>query len=85
VPEESLSTFRPWLAGQTLEEALFSAPGFDKPNADSVLAAEALAQSIAVSSEFPTIDAVARWFANLPADAEIQSCCNGSTRPNTAH
>jgi uncharacterized protein len=72
VPEDSLSTFRPWLAGQTLEEALFSAAGFDKPNADNVLTAEALAQSIAVRSEFPTIDAVARWFATLPAEAEVQ-------------
>lgn len=72
VPEDSLSTFRPWLAGQTLEEALFSAPGFDKPNANNVLAAQATAQSIPVSSEFPTIDATVRWFANLPSAAEVQ-------------
>jgi uncharacterized protein YbaP (TraB family) len=72
VARESLSAFCPWLAGQTLEEALFSAAGFDKPNADSVLAAQALARSIPASSEFPTIDSVARWFAKLPAEAEVQ-------------
>jgi hypothetical protein len=49
----------------------FFAAGFDKPSADNVLAAEARAQSIAVSSEFPTIDAVAHWFANLPYDAVV--------------
>jgi uncharacterized protein len=72
VPEESLSGFRPWLAGQTLEEALFSTPEFDKPNANNVLSAEATARSIPVSSEFPTIDAAARWFASLSPVAEVQ-------------
>ena len=31
VSQESLNILRPWLAGQTLEEALFSAAGFDNP------------------------------------------------------
>lgn len=72
VPLESLAHFRPWLAAQALEGALFSTPPFDKPNADQVLVAEAQSLSIAVSSEFPTLTDVTRWLAGLPAAAETQ-------------
>jgi uncharacterized protein len=72
VPVESLAHFRPWLAGQTLEGALFSAPPFNKRNADQVLTAEAQSLSIPVSSEFTTLEDTARWFAQLPPAVETQ-------------
>lgn len=72
VPLESLAHFRPWLAGQALEDALFSAPPFNKRNADQVLTAEAQSLSIPVSSEFTTLADAARWFAHLPPTVEMQ-------------
>jgi uncharacterized protein YbaP (TraB family) len=71
-PIESLSHFRPWLAAQTLENALFSAPPFNQLNADQVLVAEAQSLSIPVSSEFPTLTDVVRWLAGLTPAVEIQ-------------
>jgi uncharacterized protein len=72
VPLDSLAGFRPWLAAQALEGALFSAAPFNKPNADQVLVARAQSLSIPVSSEFPTLTAAARWFAGLSPTAEMQ-------------
>lgn len=72
VPVESLAHFRPWLAAQALEGALFSAPPFDKPNADQVLVAQAQSLSIPVSSEFTTLTDVTRWLAGLSPTAEMQ-------------
>lgn len=72
VPVESLAHFRPWLAAQALEGALFSAPPFDKLNADQVLVAEAQSLSIPVSSEFRTMTDAARWLAELPPTTEVQ-------------
>jgi len=72
LPLESLAPFRPWLAAQELEGALFSAAPFNKPNADQVLVARAQSLSIPVSSEFPTLTDAARWFAGLSPTAEMQ-------------
>ena len=72
VATDSLTHFRPWLAGQTLEDALFSAPPFDKPQADQVLVAAAQSLSIPVSSEFATLPDVVHWFAGLTPIAEVQ-------------
>jgi uncharacterized protein YbaP (TraB family) len=71
-PLASLSPFRPWLAAQALEGALFSAPPFNKRNADQVLVARAQSLSIPVSSEFPTLADSARWLAQLSPAAETQ-------------
>jgi uncharacterized protein len=72
VPPESLAHFRPWLAAQALEGALFSARPFNKPNADQVLVARAQSLSIPVSSEFATLTDVTRWLAGLSPKAEMQ-------------
>ncbi len=72
VPVESLAQFRPWLAAQALEGALFSAPPYNEPNADQVLVAKAQALSIPVSSEFTTLTDVARWLAGLSPAAEME-------------
>ncbi len=72
VPEESLTHFRPWLAGQTLEGAFYSAKGFTGQNADKVLTKEAQKLGIPVSSEFPSVEDAARWFSELSPDAELQ-------------
>jgi uncharacterized protein len=72
VPLDSLTRFRPWLAAQALEGALFSAAPFNKPNADQVLVAMAQSLSIPVSSEFPTLTDAARWLAGLSPSAEMQ-------------
>ena len=72
VPLESLAQFRPWLAAQALESALFSTAPFDKPNADQVLVAKAQSLSIPVSSEFTTLTDVTRWLAGLSSTAEMQ-------------
>jgi uncharacterized protein len=72
VPLDSLAQFRPWLAAQALEGALFSLPPFNKPNADQVLVARAQSLSIPVSSEFPTLTDATRWLAGLSPTAELQ-------------
>lgn len=72
VPLESLAHFRPWLAAQALESALFSTAPFNKPNADEVLVAKAQSLSIPVSSEFTTLTDVTRWLAGLSPTAEMQ-------------
>ena len=72
VPLDSLSAFRPWLAAQALEGALFAAVPFNKPNADQVLVARAQSLSIPVSSEFPTLTDATRWLAGLSPTAEMQ-------------
>ena len=72
VPLDSLSAFRPWLAAQALEGALFSAAPFNKPNADQVLVARAESLSIPVSSEFPTLTDATRWLAGLSPTAQMQ-------------
>jgi uncharacterized protein len=72
VPLDSLAGFRPWLAAQVLESALFSAAPFNKPNADQVLVARAQSLSIPVSSEFPTLTDATRWLAGLSSTAELQ-------------
>lgn len=72
VPVGSLAQFRPWLAAQALEGSLFSAPPFNKRNADQVLAAEAQSLSIPMSSEFPTLTDSARWLEQLTPPVAVQ-------------
>ena len=72
VPIDSLAHFRPWLAAQALESALFSTPPFDRQNADQVLVAAAQSLSIPVSSEFTTLTDVTRWLAELSPTAATQ-------------
>ena len=72
VPLDSLAAFRPWLAAQALEGALFSAAPFNRPNADQVLVARARSLSIPVSSEFPTLTDATRWLAGLSPTSETQ-------------
>jgi uncharacterized protein YbaP (TraB family) len=72
VPVESLAHFRPWLAAQALEGALFSVPPYNRPNADQVLVAKAQSLTIPVSSEFRTLTDVTRWLAGLSPAAEME-------------
>jgi uncharacterized protein YbaP (TraB family) len=72
VPEDALQPFRPWLAGQALEGAFFSAKGVNARNADAVLVSEASEAGVSVSSEFATKEDAARWFARLSPAQELQ-------------
>ena len=72
VPEDALQPFRPWLAGQALEGAFFSAKGVNARNADAVLVSEASEAGVSVSSEFGTKEEAARWFAGLSPAQEVQ-------------
>ena len=72
VPEDSVAPFRPWLAGQALEGAFFSAQGMNGRNADQVLISQATKAGLTVSSEFATKEDAARWFSELPPEQEVQ-------------
>ena len=72
VPEEALQPFRPWLAGQALEGAFFSAPGANGRNADAVLVSEASEAALPVSSEFGRKEDAARWFSDFSPLQEVQ-------------
>ena len=72
VPEDSVAPFRPWLAGQALEGAFFSARGMNGRNADQVLISQATKAGLSVSSEFATKEDAARWFSELPPEQEVQ-------------
>ena len=72
VPEDSLAPFRPWLAGQALEGAFFSAKGFNGRNADAVLVSEAGEAGLSIVSEFATKEDAARWFGGFSPVQEVQ-------------
>jgi uncharacterized protein len=72
VPEDALQAFRPWLAGQALEGAFFSAQGVNGRNADAVLVSDAGEAGLSVSSEFATKEDAARWFSDLNPAREVQ-------------
>ena len=72
VPEDALQPYRPWLAGQALEGAFFSAKGVNGRNADVVLVSEASEAKLSVSSEFATVEDAARWFSDLTPAQEVQ-------------
>lgn len=72
VPEDALQPFRPWLAGQALEGAFFSAKGLSGRNADAVLVSEAGETGLSISSEFATKEAAARWFGEFSPAQEVQ-------------
>jgi uncharacterized protein YbaP (TraB family) len=72
VPEDALQPFRPWLAGQALEGAFFSAKGVNGRNADAVLVSEASEAGLSVSSEFATKEDAARWLADFSPVQEVQ-------------
>jgi uncharacterized protein len=72
VPEDTLQPFRPWVAGQVLEGAFFSAQGVNGRNADTVLVSEASEAGLSVSSEFATKEDAARWFSDLTPVQEVQ-------------
>jgi uncharacterized protein YbaP (TraB family) len=71
VPEDSVAPFRPWLAGNVLENAFYYAPGNGR-NADQVLVSEAIELKLPVSSEFPTKGDAARWFSGLPPEQQVE-------------
>ena len=72
VPEDATQTFRPWLAGDALEGAFYSAKGVNGRNADVVLVSEASKAGLSVSSEFATKEDVARWLGNFSPVEEVQ-------------
>ena len=72
VPEDALQPFRPWLAGQALEGAFFSAKGFNGRNADAVLVSEAGEAGLSIVSEFATKEDAARWFGGFSPVQEVQ-------------
>jgi uncharacterized protein len=72
VPEDALQPFRPWLAGQVLEGAFFSARGVNGRNADAVPVSEASEAGLSVSSEFATKEDAARWSSDFTPIQEVQ-------------
>ena len=72
VPEDALQPFRPWLAGQALEGAFYSAKGVNGRNADVVLVSEASKAGLSVSSEFATKEDAARWLGDFSPVEEVQ-------------
>ena len=72
VPDDALQPFRPWLAGQALEGAFFSAQGVNGRNADAVLVSEASKAGLSVSSEFASKEDAARWFSEFTPVQEVQ-------------
>lgn len=72
IAEDSIRQFRPWLKGQTLEGAFFSAPGYGGRNAEAVLVAEARTAGLTLSSEFAAMDDTVRWFGELSPVQDIQ-------------
>ena len=72
VPEDAFEPFRPWLVGQALEGAFFSAQGISGRNADAVLVSESNDAGLSVSSEFATKEDAARWFSDFTPVQEVQ-------------
>jgi uncharacterized protein YbaP (TraB family) len=71
-PLESLSAFRPWLAGASLEGDFYKAMGLSGQAAASSLAAKAKDAGVPVSSEFAAQDDIFAWFGAMTPAQETQ-------------
>jgi len=75
VPMASLTNFRPWLAGATLEDAFYQAMGLSGLAPDKVLSAKAQAAGVSLFSEFAVKNDVVMWFGTMSPDLTRVSCC----------
>jgi uncharacterized protein YbaP (TraB family) len=73
VPMASLTRFRPWLAGATLEDAFYQAMGLSGLAPDKVLSAMAQATGVPLFSEFAVKDDVVTWFGTMSPKQDLQS------------
>lgn len=65
VPMASLTNFRLWLAGATLEDSFYQAMGLSDLAPDKVLSAKAQAAGVPLFSEFAVKDDVVTWFGTM--------------------
>jgi hypothetical protein len=73
VPMASLTIFRPWLAGATLEDAFYQVKGLSVLLApDKVLSAKAQAAGVPVFREFVVKDDVVTWFGTMSPEQDLQ-------------
>jgi uncharacterized protein len=72
VPLASMTNFKPWLAGATLEEAFFEVMGLSGRAPDRVLSAEAKTAGIPLFSEFEVKDDVVTWFGTMSPQQDLQ-------------
>jgi uncharacterized protein YbaP (TraB family) len=71
-PLESLSAFRPWLAGASLEGDFYKAMGLSGQAAARLLAAKAKDAGVPVSSEFAAQDDIFAWFGAMTPAQDVQ-------------
>jgi uncharacterized protein YbaP (TraB family) len=72
VPMASLTNFRPWLAGATLEDAFYQTMGLSGLAPDKVLSAKAQAAGVPLFSEFAVKDDVVTWFGSMSPKQDLQ-------------
>jgi uncharacterized protein len=72
VPMASLTNFRPWLAGATLEDAFYQTMGLSGLAPDKVLSAKAQAAGVPLFSEFAVKDDVVTWFGTMSPRQDLQ-------------
>lgn len=72
VPMASLTNFRPWLAGATLEDAFYQTMGLSGLAPDKVLSAKAQAAGVPLFSEFAVKDDVVTWFGSMSPRQDLQ-------------
>jgi uncharacterized protein YbaP (TraB family) len=72
VPPDSIAPLRPWLAGASLQQSYYAAAGQSGKSGDAVLAEQAKAAGIAVSSEFAAQDDVFAWFGAMSPAQDVQ-------------
>src|SRR6266849_5140886 len=72
VPMASLTNFRPWLAGATLEDAFYQAMGLSGLAPDKVLSAKAQAAGVPLFSEFAVKNDVVMWFGTMSPEQDLQ-------------
>lgn len=72
MPLAELASYRPWLAGASLQEAYYRAAGLSTQSADRVLVTQAAQHGVTVSSEFPTQDDVFAWFGAMSPAQDVQ-------------
>jgi uncharacterized protein len=72
VPMASLTNFRPWLAGATLEDAFYQTMGLSSLAPDKVLSAKAQAAGVPLFSEFAVKGDVVTWFGSMSPKQDLQ-------------
>jgi uncharacterized protein len=72
---DDLAGMRPWVVGETLEDAFYATAGLGGKSARKVLLDRAPAAGIPVSSEFATKDDVIAWIGGFSPTEDAQFLC----------